>query len=134
MRSHQWGKSEISWRNGCGYIEIWGDINKDNIDAVYHALLELPLGLYVLMTDVEIDEGPVLAHLISALRLIKPVCIIEAPRLQVLLNYMSGEVLIRTFPVQGGGEELRMGQGVTPWDENGAASFRGFASQLPSLF
>ena len=79
--SQQWGKSEISWHNGCGYIEIWGDINQDNIDAVYHALSVLPLGLYVLMADVEIDEGPVLAHLISALRLIKPTCLIEAPRM-----------------------------------------------------
>ena len=79
--NQDWGISQIIDRNGKHYVETWGDICRDNVDGFCHALMCLPLGVVLGMSDLEIDDGPTLACIVSALRKIGPSSLVEAPRM-----------------------------------------------------
>ena len=73
-----WGieKMEIS----CAF-EVWGDIEPKNVMVFCEALQQLPQESRLYMWDLSVDDGPTLAQIISAIRMIAPCILIGAPQM-----------------------------------------------------
>ncbi len=73
----------MSWsveREGEQY-RIEGDISKRNVDALCQALRTLPCGIQLYMGELDIEDGFSMASLVSALRELRPLVLIEAPQM-----------------------------------------------------
>ena len=75
--SHPWQLSSVSATE----FQLEGDLEPSNIDACCLAIKKLPIGCFLNLQDMEIDDGPCLAVLISALRCIAPCTLVGAPRM-----------------------------------------------------
>ena len=62
-------------------VVIGGDIHEGCVDDFCSALREVGVSRTIDMSMLEVDEGPSLAAIISALRMISPCVLIEAPRM-----------------------------------------------------
>ena len=61
------------------YIE--GDIDRCNVDAFCSALKKLPQGGILDMGELDIEDGVSMASIVSALRLLRPLVLVEAPQM-----------------------------------------------------
>ena len=76
-----WGVSHVSLHSQKPHAETWGDIGREDAEAFCTALMRLPHGVWLNMADLEIDDGPALAQVISTLRQVAPGALIEPPRM-----------------------------------------------------
>ena len=60
---------------------VGGDIDNDNVDGFCLALQKLPTHICFDCSELEIEDGPAMAVIVSALRLLVPCTLIEAPRM-----------------------------------------------------
>ena len=74
---HPWVLSSIS----ISEYQLEGDLDPTSIDSCCLAIQELPIGCTLNLQDLEIDDGPCLAVLISALRCVAPCTLVGAPRM-----------------------------------------------------
>ena len=72
-----WGIESHSERE----FEIWGDIGPENVDDFCCHLQRLPQNSRLDLWDLCIDDGPSLAVIVSALRLLAPCTLIGAPKM-----------------------------------------------------
>lgn len=61
--------------------EVEGDLGPTNIDSFCSAITQLPQYCTLRLLDLEIDDGPSMAVLITALRMISPCTLMYAPRM-----------------------------------------------------
>ena len=73
-----WGIEEKEKLNE---FEVWGDIDPHNISSFCQRMIQLPVQSRLDMWDLCVEDGPTLAQLISALRLIAPCTIVGAPQM-----------------------------------------------------
>ena len=76
-KSHPWVLNSVS----SSEFQLEGDLDPTNIDACCLAIKKLPVGCTLNLLDLDIDDGPCLAVLISALRCIAPCTLVGAPRM-----------------------------------------------------
>jgi len=81
-------------------ICILGDIAESNVEAFCLALERLPCGSHIDMGELSIEDGIAMACIVSSLRKIRPVVLIEAPQMLAHTLYKthllsSGFQLIR---------------------------------------
>ena len=70
----------IEVKENCIVME--GDIDSNNVDKVDAHLRSLDIvNNTIRMTDIEIEDGPALAELITTLRAISPVTLVEPPQM-----------------------------------------------------
>ena len=60
---------------------IEGDICQDNVDRFCDALKRLPKGAHLQLRELDIEDGVSMACIVSTLRLLRPLLLIEAPQM-----------------------------------------------------
>lgn len=58
-----------------------GEIDQHNVDAFCLSLMQIPKGAHIDMGDLDIEDGAAMACIVSALRRLRPVVLIEAPQM-----------------------------------------------------
>ena len=63
------------------FFVLGGDIDNQNVDSFCTTLILIPAHAELDCSELEIEDGPAMAVIISALRQIVPCTVIEAPRM-----------------------------------------------------
>ena len=75
--------THVEWtiKNKKNQYDLEGDIAQGNVDEFCIALQRIPCGSYLYMGELIIEDGFSMASIVSTLRKIRPVVLIEAPQM-----------------------------------------------------